>query len=552
MKRRPDHPSGSKTIGRGVRLVHEDADLLVVDKAPGILTASPSHANPPTVFDVVKDHARKTGGRGARAWIIHRLDREASGLLVFARSQTAFNTLKEEFRTKRVERVYTAVVQGAVGHDDALDRARGTIRSFLVENARGRVASVPDSHAVARVGPRAGDEPMLAVTHYEVLASGHARTLLRLRLDTGRKNQIRVHLAEHNHPVVGDRAYGSTEDPLRRLALHATTLAFTHPATGKRLRFVSPPPGGFGVIVGTNAAAALQGLEDHATDPPAPPPRPAPRHETSWENVAAWYDALIDETRSDHYRDVILPGALRLLDPAPGQRLLDVACGQGVLCRRLAALGVHTLGIDASDSLIRAAVERSARDRAPATPRFLSGDARDLPTLLKGDAPFDAAACIMALMNIDPIEPVVRGIAAALRPGGRLVAVILHPAFRAPGQSSWAWEDKSRQFRRIDGYLSPGQAPITMNPGAVSSGHQPVTTWTFHRPIQSYVRALADAGLFLDALEEWPSARVSEPGPRAKEENRARREIPMFLALRARRLSLDPPAAQHPVANASR
>jgi len=90
-----------------------------------------------------------------------------------------------------------------------------------------------------------------------------------------------------------------------------------------------------------------------------------------------------------------------------------------------------------------------------------------------------------------------------------------------------------KQYRRVDGYLSNGQVPITMNPGKAAHGAAAVTTWTFHRPIQSYVKALVDAGFVIEALEEWPSMRQSQPGARATEENRARREIPMFLGVRA-------------------
>lgn len=528
VKRRPSkgRPRDGRSIGRGVLLVHEDPDLIVIEKASGILSASPAPATPPTAFDVVKKHVRAGGGRGARAWIIHRLDREASGLLVFAKTPIAFRWLKDDFRAKRIERLYTAVVEGEITSGGALPAPSGTIQSFLIEDARGRMRSTTD--VPSGIGPREDDEPALAITHYEVLEVGHGRTLLRIRLETGRKNQIRIHLAERGHPVVGDRAYGSTQDPLGRLALHATTLAFTHAGTGQRLSFTSAPPPGFSVIVGANPRRAVEDLPAPVAPPQTPGP---PRLDTSWEKVAAWYDTLIDESRSDHYRDVILPGTLRLLGAKPGERILDVACGQGVLCRRLGALGIESLGIDSAASLVEVARQRARREAPTKSPEFRVGDARDLPRLAGG--PFDAATCIMALMNIDPLEPVIRGVARLLRPGGGFVGVILHPAFRAPQQSAWGW-DGPRQYRRVDGYLSTGQAPITMNPGAAAHGSEPVTTWTFHRPLQAYIRMLADAGFVVESLEEWPSSRTSEPGPRAKEENRARREIPLFLAFRAR------------------
>ncbi len=113
--------------------------------------------------------------------------------------------------------------------------------------------------------------------------------------------------------------------------------------------------------------------------------------------------------------------------------------------------------------------------------------------------------------------------------------MILHPAFRAPRQTSWAmerWERGVRHFRRIDGYLSPGQFEIVMNPGAVAKGAKPITTWTFHRPLQHYVRVMARHGLFLDAIEEWPVTRVARDDAAMAH---LQREIPLFLAFRARR-----------------
>jgi SAM-dependent methyltransferase len=196
--------------------------------------------------------------------------------------------------------------------------------------------------------------------------------------------------------------------------------------------------------------------------------------------------------------------------------------------------------VDASDCLIQ-------RAKAAKTERceYLVGDARRLSDLgIEGS--FDAATCVMALMNIEPLSPVMSGVASLLRPGGRFVAVMLHPAFRSPGRTTWGWDGQDgpearkrgdaksmRQYRRIDAYLSEGRREIVMNPGEAAHAGTPVTTATYHRPLQAYVSAFAQAGLLIDAMEEWASTRTSEPGPRAEEENRARREIPVFLALRA-------------------
>ncbi|MFN0132148.1 MAG: pseudouridine synthase [Phycisphaerales bacterium] len=621
---------------RDLDIIHEDEHLLVVDKPPGLLTSNMPGEKRPALFDMVKVYVRdQKRQRGTKVWIIHRLDKEASGLLVFAKSERAYRWLKEDFRSRRVHRLYVAVVQGEIGATDAgtgaaisaaagaadaqptdepksrfaRQKPSGTIQSFIQDEEFGAAGSVEIGDFVKaersaerlaeRRGPEVGaSEPKLAITHYRVLESGQGRCLLQLRLETGRKNQIRIHMKEFGHPIVGDPRYGATDDPMGRMALHAAELGFTHPATGQSLRLSSQAPAAFyrsvgatppkrptasilpaapvesqkskrvGEAAGTTSAAVLAPLaesalagttasgSDSASSEASPPgasaPSPAreakskspavgPAAETSWDHVATWYDTLLQDERSDHFGNVILPGTLRLLRPQAGMRVLDVACGQGMAARKLAALGVSVTGVDAAARLIDA-----ARQRSPEC-RFEVGDARNLASLNLGT--FDAAICVMALMNIDTLDPVFRGVAGSLAPGGAFVAIILHPAFRAPGQTSWDWDEpsaprgrtgapmgrapKPRQFRRVDGYLSPGQNAIVMNPARAAHGQPPVTTLTFHRPIQAYIKSLADAGFVIEALEEWPSMRRSQPGPRAAEEDRARREIPMFLGIRA-------------------
>ena len=525
--------------------MHEDEAVLVVDKPVGLPSVAPPGQDVDNAFGFVKEYARdKARRRGVRAWVIHRLDKEASGLLIFAKTETGFHWLKEDFRAKRVHRLYAAVVEGEFPVAPGGALAAGTVQNYLYEDERGIVHGVDSPTRAPRVTApleRGAGEPRLAVTHYRVLAQGHGRALVQVRLETGRKHQIRVHMAKIGHPIVGDRRYGATTDPVQRVCLHAVELGFTHPGSGQMVRLRSEMPGAFKMLVG--GADAVKGAEQPAetaapsftvSAPRQPGPAEsvgaAPPASGSWEHVAGWYRHLIDERGSDHHEEVILPGTLRLLRCAPGERVLDVACGEGQLCRRLADMGVLCAGVDGSPSLIAAAARADSRSV------YVAADARDLSAVnLPG--PFDAAACVMALMNIEPLTPVFEGVARALRPGGRFVGVILHPAFRAPGQTSWGWDDRGRdgvrQYRRVDGYLSHGQREIVMNPGAASSGKQAVTTITYHRPLQTYARLLADARFAIEAIEEWTSARTSQPGPRAAEENRARREIPMFLAFRA-------------------
>jgi ubiquinone/menaquinone biosynthesis C-methylase UbiE len=259
--------------------------------------------------------------------------------------------------------------------------------------------------------------------------------------------------------------------------------------------------------------------------------RAGPR--TDWGGVAEWYDRLVGDEGSEYHREVVHPGVLRLLAVQPGEGVLDVACGQGVLCRLLHERGAQVTGIDAAAELIRA-----ARQRGPEAIRYHVADARELPNLkFLPDGSFDAAACVLAIQNIQPIQPVFEGVARVLRPGGRLVVAMMHPAFRAPKETRWGWDEQEGvQFRRVDRYLLPRKSPIVTHPGSKPD----VYTWTFHRPIGAYVKALRNAGLPVDGLEEWGSHKTSEPGPRASAENTARKEIPMFLALRARKFTLPP------------
>jgi len=255
---------------------------------------------------------------------------------------------------------------------------------------------------------------------------------------------------------------------------------------------------------------------------------------TDWNNIAAWYDRLVGKTGSEYHREVVLPGTVRLLAAQAQQRVLDVACGQGVLCRLLGERGAIVTGVDASRDLIVAAKKHSpaVRPGGSVVPTFHVGDARDLGFL--HEASFDSAACVLAIQNMHPIQGVFTTVARALKSGGRFVVVMMHPHFRGPKETSWGWDEQQKvQYRRVDRYLLPRKTPIITHPGK-SAG---VYSWSFHKPLEAYVKAAAKAGLLIDALEEWPSHKTSTSGPRAAAENMARKEIPMFLALRARKIA---------------
>ena len=249
---------------------------------------------------------------------------------------------------------------------------------------------------------------------------------------------------------------------------------------------------------------------------------------TDWHDVAHWYDQLVGDVGSEYHRHVVLPGVLRLLAPMPGERVIDVACGQGVLCRLLNERSIETLGVDAARDLIELAKKRQLDFKTDARASFLVGDARELGFL---DARhYDAAACVLAIQNIHPIQPVFDSVARVLKPFGRFVIAMMHPCFRGAKESHWGWDDASKtQFRRVDRYLIPRKSPIVAHPGKKSESDY---TWTFHKPIEDYVKAARNAGMMIDAIEEAPSHKTSGPGPRQAAENQSRKEIPMFLTMR--------------------
>lgn len=215
----------------GLAILHEDEDVIVVLKSHGLLTVATERERESTAQAYLNGYLKEKGGE--RIHVVHRLDRETSGVLVFAKSFEAREKLKEKFAAHDIERVYVCVVEGA------MTPPQGTFRSHLRERKDLRMESV-DAHPDAK----------LAVTHYRTIQSNGRFSLLEVRLETGRKNQIRTHLAEAGHPIVGDRLYGSTINPIDRLALHAKLLGFDHPTTGKRLVFTAPVPKGFVALAG--------------------------------------------------------------------------------------------------------------------------------------------------------------------------------------------------------------------------------------------------------------------------------------------------------------
>jgi 23S rRNA pseudouridine1911/1915/1917 synthase len=224
---------GAETVARTrlahpLRLVHEDTHLLVIDKPADLLTIATDKDEERTAYRMVFAYlAAKRPPE--RPLIVHRLDRQTSGLLVLAKTLAAKRDLQSQFAARTVTRGYVAIVEGRVAAD------AGTLADRITQSATLRVRRARPDDAAAK----------LAVTRYRVRERGATTTFLDLTLGTGRRHQIRVQLAALGHPIVGDHTYHAKTDPLRRLGLHATTLAFVHPATGTTARFESPPPPGF-------------------------------------------------------------------------------------------------------------------------------------------------------------------------------------------------------------------------------------------------------------------------------------------------------------------
>lgn len=252
---------------------------------------------------------------------------------------------------------------------------------------------------------------------------------------------------------------------------------------------------------------------------------PPPAAPTAWEDQAAWYDQHQGDGGDDFYRELILPAVLRQLKVMTGRRVLDIGSGQGVLGRALGERQIASVGVDASPALVAA-----AQRRAGPLEQHRVGDVRDLPAAL-GDELFDAAAAVLSLQDLDPIEPVLSGAAQALKPGGRLVIVLTHPCFRIPKRTGWGWDDTDGiQYRRVEAYLSPMALPIKTHPGRPAD---PTRTTSFHRPLATWLNALGAAGLAVVACEELCSHRRGTKGPRWSAEDRAAKEIPQFLVLAA-------------------
>jgi len=223
---------GKKRQPRGLTLLHEDKDIIVIDKPAGLLTVGTDRDKTRTVHYLLNDFVRKGNPKSRnRVYVVHRLDRDTSGILLFAKSEPAKKFLQENW--EQTEKHYLAIVHGQMADKE------GKISTRLVENSAYKVYSTPVSA-----------EGKLSHTAYRVLKETKGLSLVEIELITGRKHQIRVHFAEQGHPVAGDRKYGEGGSVLPRLALHARSITFTHPFSKRKMSFDTGMPEDFARLFG--------------------------------------------------------------------------------------------------------------------------------------------------------------------------------------------------------------------------------------------------------------------------------------------------------------
>lgn len=252
-------------LSSNLKIVHEDAALVVIEKPPGLLTIATDRGEKQTAYAKLNAYL-KGRGQNERIFVVHRLDRDTSGLLVFAKTPGAKRFLQENW--DGAEKKYLAVVEGLP------QPPQGTFRSHFDES-EGADPTKPDRFKVRSVR-QASETTREAVTHYKTVRGSDQYSLMEIALETGRRNQIRVHFSESGWPVTGDPKYGAKRDPVRRLALHATLLRFVHPTTGKSIEFKSLAPSSFvALATGKGDAHARKAVAPAPVSPKAP--RPSPR-----------------------------------------------------------------------------------------------------------------------------------------------------------------------------------------------------------------------------------------------------------------------------------
>ena len=248
--------------------------------------------------------------------------------------------------------------------------------------------------------------------------------------------------------------------------------------------------------------------------------------DTSWNSVANWYDELLTTNNDSYQAKVIAPNLIRILDLKKGENLYDLACGQGYFSNLFYKNGAQVVASDLSKKLIETAVKNY-----PKEVKFYTTKAEKAPFLK--DSSVDTIVIVLAIQNIENVNEVFNECKRVLKKSGRVVMVLNHPSFRVPQGSDWYFEN-GVQYRKVGQYLSESKISIDMTPGE-KNPHKKIKTISFHRPLQYYVKLLSKNGFALSRLEEWISHKKSQPGPRQKAEDIARKEIPMFMCIEVKK-----------------
>ena len=273
-----------------------------------------------------------------------------------------------------------------------------------------------------------------------------------------------------------------------------------------------------------------------------------PKNNTSWGNEAEWYDEYL--ALDDSYqRQIIMPNIVRIISPAKGKKVLDIACGQGLFSESVMEKGASVIGVDISKELIDLAKNR-LKTKVSKEDLFLVSPADKMLSMGIKESSCDSAMCILAAQNIKEFDAVVKETAKILKPKGKFVIVLNHPCFRVPKQSDWHFDAQGggpegdpsyniingkktgRYGRVVYSYMSEGVIKIDMHPGEYDRRKKSYTT-SFHRPLQVYSKWLANAGFSISRIEEWTSHKKSNPGTRELADKRSKKEIPLFMCIEA-------------------
>lgn len=251
---------------------------------------------------------------------------------------------------------------------------------------------------------------------------------------------------------------------------------------------------------------------------------------TSWGGVASWYNDHLEKGDDTYHKKVILPNLLRIIDTVKGKHILDLACGQGYFALALEQAGAFVTGVDISKELI-AQAEANQKDEKNPSKKVLYCATPSNDLYMIKDNSQDIVVCVLALQNIEDIDGTFKEVKRVLKKEGRFIAIINHPSFRNPRETHWGYDEHTHaQYRRVDAYLSESKVKMDMTPGSKDNKK---FTVSFHRPLQFWSKRLYKHKFLISRMEEWESHKVSERGPRQNAENKARKEIPLFLMIEA-------------------